>query len=260
MMMRCARISLLLAFVGVVANVADTRAETIGVVLLHGKQGAPAQLQPLGDTIGEAGFLIVSPEMCWSRKRIYDRTYLDCLADVDQAITQIEARGATSIVILGMSLGGNAALAYGARHQGLKGVIALAPAHAVEFLRKNHRIAQSVAQAEAMVATGKGDERAAFADINDGIDLQVNTTANIYLSFFGRNSPAMMSDNAERLTAPLLAVSGRDDPTQRSIPYVFARAPDNPLNQRIVVSADHRGTPGAAAKVVVNWLRALEPK
>lgn len=238
----------------------NARAETLGVVLLHGKQGGPAQLQRLGDAIAQAGFLTAAPEMCWSRARIYDRIYLDCLEDIDLAVKQLATRGATSIVILGMSLGGNAALAYGARHSELRGIIALAPAHAVEFLRKNPRIAHSIAQAEAMVAAGHGEHRAMFADANTGVEFQVNTTANIYLSFFGQNSPAMMSDNAERLKAPLLAVSGNDDATQRSIPYVFARAPDNPNNQRVTVSADHRGTPKAAQQVVLEWLRALKPE
>jgi esterase/lipase len=236
---------------------APGRAETIGVVLLHGKRGGPAQLNGLKDTIAKAGFSVAAPEMCWSRTRIYDRPYPECLTEIDQAVAQVEGLGATSIVIAGMSLGGNAALAYAARHRGLTGVVALAPAHAVEFLRKNPRIAQSVTRGEEMIAAGKGDEKAAFTDIDNGTYFEVTTTANIYVSFFGRNSLAAMPDNAELLTAPLLVVSGRDDSTQRSIPYVFARAPDNPMSQRIVVSSDHRGTPTAAATVVVSWLKHL---
>ena len=66
-----------------------------------------------------------------------------------------------------------------------------------------------------------------FPDVNTGAEFQVNTTASIYLSFFGPGSAAMMPENAEHLKAPLLIVSGESDPTQRSIPYVFARAPEN---------------------------------
>jgi esterase/lipase len=248
-------LSLLLA--GGNAYADNVRTETLGVVLMHGKQGSPAQLQGLADAIAEAGFPTERPDMCWSRARIYDKTYLDCLGDADAAVARLKARGATAIVILGMSLGGNAALAYGARRQGLAGVIALAPAHAVEFLRKNPRIAHSVAQAEAMAAAGEGDRKAMFADVNTGAEFEVDTTANIYLSFFGPTSPAMMPDNAEHLKAPLLVVSGNADSTQRSIPYVFARAPDNPRNQRVTVFADHRGTPAAAREIVLKWLHAL---
>jgi len=204
--------------------------------------------------------LTVLPEMCWSRSRIYDQRYLDCLFDVDAAVADLKARGANDIAILGMSLGANAALAYGARRSGLKEIIALAPAHAVEFLRRNRRIAVAIERAEGMVEDGHGNDRALFPDVNTGGEFQVNTTASIYLSFFGPGSAAMMPENAEHLKAPLLIVSGDSDSTQRSIPYVFARAPENAYNQRVVVAASHKGTPSAAQATVLKWLERLLEK
>src|SRR5262249_15240778 len=97
--------------------------ERIGVVLLHGKTGLPQQMTALAATISSHGFLAETPEMCWSRNRIYDRPYLDCLREIDAAADRLKARGATGLVVLGMSLGGNAALGYGATRQGLKGII-----------------------------------------------------------------------------------------------------------------------------------------
>ena len=117
------------------AFAAPARAETIGVVMMHGKTGTPAQFDGLAAAVEAAGFPVERPQMCWTRSRIYDRTYLDCLADADAAAARLKARGATGIVILGMSLGGNAALGYGARRPGLKGVIALAPASNPDQLR-----------------------------------------------------------------------------------------------------------------------------
>ena len=231
--------------------------ERLGVVFMHGKEGTPAQFERLAASLVEAGMLVERPEMCWSRKRIYDRPYLDCLTDADAAVAKLKAAGATAFVIAGMSLGGNAALAYGARRAGLKGVIALAPAPPIEFVSRQPQIAKSVHAAEAMIAAGRGDQSAVFADINTGRSFEVTTTANIYLSFFGAESPGIMPDNAAHLTAPLLIVSGTQDASQRSVPYVFARAPADRLNRHVSVASDHMGTPAAAGEIVLEWLQAL---
>ena len=156
--------------------------ERIGLVLMHGKTGSPAQLQELAARLTAAGYSVERPEMCWSRRRIYDRSYLDCLTDADAAAAKLKARGATTIVIAGMSLGGNAALAYGARRPDLKGVIALAPAPSLDRIRLRPEIARSISAAEAMVAAGRGDESTVFADVNIGRDFEVKTTPTIYLS------------------------------------------------------------------------------
>jgi esterase/lipase len=243
---------------GCFALAAPARAETIGVVMMHGKTGTPAQLQQLGDAVTAAGFPVERPEMCWSRHRIYDRTYLDCLADADAAAARLKARGATGIVILGMSLGGNAALGYGARRPGLKGVIALAPASNPDALRERPPIARGLAEAEALIAAGKGDEPRSFTDLNNGRQIEVMATPKIFVSFFGGQTPGAFSSNAARLTAPLLIVSGSADPTQRGIGAVYALAPHESHNAHVTVDSDHLGTPNAATAAVVAWLKSLD--
>lgn len=242
---------------GCVALAASARAETIGVVMVHGKHGTPAQLQQLDSAVTQIGFTAERPEMCWSRSRIYDRAYLDCFADIDAAAARLKARGATAIVILGMSLGGNGALGYGARRPGLKGVIALAPASEPDRLRQRPNVAQSVAQAQALVAAGKGNEKQNFTDLNNGQEFKVTTTPTIFLSFVGKDSPAHMPANAAHLTAPLLMVSGSADPSQRNADGIFARAPRDPRNKHVMVQSDHIGTPAAAAAAVMAWLKSL---
>ena len=101
-----------------------------------------------------------------------------------------------------MCLGGNAALGFGARRRGLKAVIALAPAHAPEFLSRRPEIAQSIARAQAAAAAGKGDEKATFDDVDLGKIFSVSTTPAIYLSFFGPDSPAVMPDTLDTEHAP----------------------------------------------------------
>jgi esterase/lipase len=248
---------LICLLIGCIALTASAHGETVGVVMMHGKHGTPGQLQQLAGTIADAGFAVERPEMCWSAARIYDRTYLECFADIDAAAARLKERGATAIVVLGMSLGGNAALGFGARRHGLAAIIALAPAHAPEFLARRPEIAQSIAKAQAEVAAGRGDEKATFDDDNLGEIFTVSTTPAIYLSFFGPGSPAVMPENAAHLTAPLLMVSGNNDQTQRNAGNIFARVPSDPRNKHVTVEADHMGTPAASSASVLAWLKAL---
>ena len=89
--------------------VSSAWAQTIGIVLMHGKTGSP------NTVISIAGCGIWStPERCWSQRRIYDRPFLDCLTEIDSAIGRLKGRDASRIVVAGMSQGGDAALAYGA--------------------------------------------------------------------------------------------------------------------------------------------------
>jgi pimeloyl-ACP methyl ester carboxylesterase len=194
--------------------------------------------------------------MCWSRRRIYDRRYLDCLKDIDAAVDELKTRGATAFVVAGQSLGANAALAYGARHPGLLGVIALAPAHRPEFIANRPEIAMSIYKARDLIAQGRGDVTTTFNDVNARssiVGFTVTATPNIYVSFNG-DSPAVMPANAGRLTAPLLVVAGSRDPTQIGPQYIFDKVPANPLNRYVSITADHIGTPAAAWDTVIKWL------
>jgi esterase/lipase len=248
---------LICLLIGCIALTASAHGGTVGVVMMHGKHGTPGKLQQLAGAIADAGFAVERPEMCWSAARIYDRTYLECFADIAAATARLKERGATAIVVLGMSLGGNAALGFGARRQGLAAIIALAPAHAPEFLGRRPEIAQSIAKAQVEVAAGRGDEKATFDDVDLGKIFTVSTTPAIYLSFFGPGSPAVMPENAAHLTAPLLMVSGNNDQTQRNAGNIFARVPSDPRNKHVTVEADHIGTPAASIAIVLAWLKAL---
>jgi pimeloyl-ACP methyl ester carboxylesterase len=230
--------------------------DKFGVVLMHGKQSAPEQHGPLASAIAIAGFPVELPEMCWSGRRIYDRDYLACLDEIAPVIGRLRARGAINVVIAGHSLGANAALAYGARND-VKGVVALAPGHLPEILATRPRIAGDLDRARRLIAEGRGDEAARFADFNGSLAISVTATPSTYLSFFAPDSPGVMPDNAARLKAPLLYVVGSGDPLQRGPEYIFARAPPHALNRHVTVQAGHFDTSAAAAGPVVEWLRSV---
>ena len=231
-----------------------------GIVLMHGKGGMPGGF--IGTTataLQQAGAKVVMPEMPWSRSRTYDATYEQAMAEIDKAVAQLKAQGATRIVVGGQSFGANAAIGYAARRDGLAGVVALAPGHVPERPGFAQRVAASVAQAKQLVADGKGDLPGTFLDQNQAKTSDVRATARVYLSYFDPNGPAPMPKNAAAMKpVPFLWVIGQNDPLLAAGPdYAFNRAPRNPKSKYIVVNAGHETTPDVAKADVVAWLRSL---
>ena len=237
-------------------------ADRIGVVLIHGKQGFSGQ-RPfvyLVQQLQNAGFMVDQPDMCWSRTRIYDRTLPDCMADIDASIARLKNSGATGIVVAGHSLGGVGAIYYGSTHDGLKGIVALAPGPGPGINRQPVIIA-SLKRAHDLVAAGQGDVVQTFADFNTNADgsgpIEVRTTPTIFLSFLDMSGPANLVANAAKLKTPVLWISGTRDPSQLPKDVGFDKVPANPLNRYIQVDSAHMDTPDKAANQVVDWLKAL---
>jgi len=241
-------------------------AEKIGIVFMHGEAGAPGRvIVGLTDALEKAGYLVWRPDMCWSARRSYEARFTDCLSTVDDGIVRLTNLGATAIVVGGFGLGGNAAIAYEARHPGLLGIIAVAPGHDAAKIATRPEIADSITRARDLVAAGKGDDQGDFADVNIGpnglYSAEIATTPAIYLSFFGPASQASISDNIANLRAPLLWVTGSDESGEEAGQKdIFARAPANPLNRFVTVAGGRLGAPSAAKADVLAWLKELAAK
>jgi len=232
-----------------------------GVLLLHGKTGMPGQMQALAGALRNAGYIVGAPEMCWSRRRIYDRDLGGCLADIDAAIARLKGEGATDVVLGGTSLGAMVALDYAAAHPGLAGVIAIVPAADPADTANYPALAAGVRHAETLIAAGQGDVTTQLSDIVTGnTALMVKATPNAYMSFHGANSPVATVTRGlaamvmPKVTVPCLWVAATRDPSQQSAATIFARLPHNPLDQLAQVDSDHAGAPDAAGSVVTTWL------
>ncbi len=71
-----ARANLLLNLLIIALGLSAQAGESVGIVLMHGKNGQPGSMQALVDALEAAGYRVDRPEMCWSRRRIYDLPYL----------------------------------------------------------------------------------------------------------------------------------------------------------------------------------------
>lgn len=237
-------------------------ADRIGVVLIHGKQGLSGErpLAYLTQQLQGAGFMVDQPDMCWSRTRIYDHALPDCMADVDASIARLKGSGATSVVVAGHSLGGVGAIYYGSTHDGLKGIVAIAPGPGPGIDRQPVIIA-SLKQAHDLMAAGQGNVFQTFTDFNTNASgtgpITVRATPAIFLSFLDMSGPANLVTDAAQLKAPILWISGTRDASQLPREAGFDKVPPNPLNLFVQVDAAHMDTPDKAANQVVDWLKEL---
>jgi pimeloyl-ACP methyl ester carboxylesterase len=232
----------------------------LGVVLLHGKGGTPTtMIEGLRESLKREGALVEAPELPWSARRIYDATYDQAMTEIDAAAERLRKAGATKIVVMGHSLGANAAIGYAARRKDLYAVVALAPGHLPEAWALRARTSGAIAEAKKMIAAGKGDVRMSFPDLAQGIPFQIRATPVVYLSMFDPNGPAVMPRNAAAMgDVPLLWIVGIADPMiLHGKDYVYGRGARHPKSRYVVTASMHLTTPYQSRGDIITWLKGL---
>ncbi|MBI5042847.1 MAG: alpha/beta hydrolase [Nitrospirae bacterium] len=121
----------------------------IGIVLLHGKGGSPKSrhLSGLVRDLEKEGFIVITPEMPYSKDREYDKSYEDTVSEIDKYVSELKKRGTSKIFVAGHSLGANAALYYAAKTS-VDGVLAIAPGHVPELQGFQSKLEGSVERAK----------------------------------------------------------------------------------------------------------------
>jgi pimeloyl-ACP methyl ester carboxylesterase len=251
----------LLVILALLPAAAVAQPSATGVILMHGKWGAPDKgIQQLELDLRGAGFVVVSREMPWSDRRAYDASFDEVMAQLEAEVAKLRAQGVRKVVVGGQSFGANIALAYGARHPDIAGVIVVSPGHTPERFARNPQVGESVAKARALLAAGKGETFANFHDVNQGRTREVSAKPAVYLSYFDPGGPAVMPRNAARLApnvALLWVVGTKDKMYQAGTAYAFDRAPKNPYSRYQTVEADHFNAPSVARRIIVDWVKGL---
>ncbi len=234
----------------------------LGVVLLHGKNGAPdsEEMLPLSYALIQAGFLVETPEMPWSWIRLYDASFQEAMTEIESACLRLRTRGAGGLAVAGDGLGANAALAYAVSHPGLVGVAALSPSHSPELPSFREPMASEVRRARELIAQGQGEIPATFDD-QDRLDpFRASAAPRVYLSYIDPNGLAVMPKNAARLpkgTALFWVISKDDLLYPRGQDYALALAPPNPRHRYLVVDTSPARAPVHAVDQLVAWLKSL---
>lgn len=94
--------------------IAEANPMRIGVVLMHGKGGAPTRLvADLAASLESRGWLVANLEMPWSGRRDYDVEVGAAEREVETALQGLRDKGAQKLFVAGHSQGGVFALYFG---------------------------------------------------------------------------------------------------------------------------------------------------
>ena len=234
----------------------------VGVLLMHGKTGSPQNpvIQQLAQRMGAAGWTVVTPEMPWSRNRYLQGDWDGVMAEMTAHAKALRHQGVTHIVVAGHSMGCPAALSFAARGGDAQALVLLAPGHVPAGYYDSERlrpVRESIDEARALVAAGKGNDNQRFNDINQGKQQPVITSARAYLSFFDPASDAEMGVTAPRMPAgtPVYTAIGRKDPLfARVREYFVDRLPPNTHTRLAEYAGGHLDTPVEAADDLLAWV------
>lgn len=239
--------------------------ERIGVLMLHGKNPGSNMDPNFGLMKGNferQGWLVAYPDMPWSRGRYLDGNLDKALTEIAGHVKGLRDQGATKIVIAGHSMGVPTGMAYAARAGDVDALVQLAPGHiplGYYTYPGLKAVRDSIDEARALVASGKGDSNERFNDINQGRQVLVITTAKHFLSYFDPTSDAEMSVTAPRIPAKTLVMTvvGEKDPLFSQVKsYYVDKLPANPKNKYLEVSGGHLDTPRVANDAVIAWIKA----
>ncbi len=237
--------------------------------MLHGKSPGSSQDPSMGQlktNLEREGWIALLPDMPWSRLRYIDGNWDKAMGEVASHVAALRAQGATKVVVIGHSLGVPAAMSHAARGGDAQALVLLAPGHVpVSYynIPQLKAVRESVDEARALVAAGKGDSTQRFTDINQGKQQNLVMTPNNFLSYFDPASDAEMSVTAPRVpaTTPVMVVVGQEDSMfTRARGYFADKLPTNPKSAYVEVKGGHTATPRVANNEVIAFIKtALQP-
>lgn len=230
----------------------------IGIVVMHGKGGSPTKhVADLASSLENKGYLVTNVEMPWSGRRGYDVNVGGAEKEVESALDNLRAQGATKLFVAGHSQGGLFALYFGNKHR-IDGVIAIAPGGNVANPIFQEKLGESVELARKLVAGGKGEEKTKFLDYEGSKGtFPIIATPATYLSWFDPNG-AMNQSIAVRSVNPqipiLFIVPKGDYPGLLKVKQsMFNALPHHPLTKLHEPDANHLDAPSASRDEIVLW-------
>ena len=209
----------------------------------------------------EDGFLIESPHCAWSKLKKYsDPVDIALSKCITPRINRLKKRGANKIVILGNSLGANAAIRAGVVIDGIDAIVAMAPGHTPEGDRIRDDLEADIRDAKEKINSGNGQEKIEFKDFDQGQRKLLEVSAENFLSWFDPEGKAVMGLNAPKIKAgtAFLWIAGKDDiisdGTGKSI---YDSVSPNPKSKFIHVEGGHRDVRKYGKEIIFNWLKTL---
>ena len=209
----------------------------------------------------EEGFLIQSPLCAWSKRKKYsdpvDSALSKCVAP---RIKILRKKGAEKIVVLGNSLGANAAIRAGVVIDGIDAIVAMAPGHTPEDPYTRKKLDPDIQLAKSKIESGAGQEKIGFEDFDQKKRIPLQVPAINFLSWFDPEGKAVMGLNAPKIKngTAFLWIAGKNDRISDGTgKNIYNSVPPNPKSKFIHVEGGHKDVRKYGREIIINWIKAL---
>jgi len=228
-------------------------------VLIHGKWSYPNTpvFRILEKDLREKNYVVAKPHMPWSKTRQYDQTYELALQDLAKMIQQHRREGIKKMVLIGHSLGANAAIAYQSHIGDADAIVAITPGHVPYLMcKKDKHHEYVVKKAEDNLKRNKNKTLIDFIDLNCDIHKKFTLPADIFFSYFNPAGLGHMPETIKKFkkSIPLLYIEGATDHIHVGPDCVFSRAPYHPLSAYMLASGNHFTAAEISSKQITSWL------
>lgn len=207
-----------------------------GILLLHGYTGAPPELRPMAEFLGERGMTVVAPLLPGhgtTPEDLNTRSWREVAQAASEALYDLQSRCST-VFVGGLSMGALLTLHLGQRASGIAGLITMAPAL---YLRDPLHHLLPLAKYVVSSLPKSRDPKLSVQDM-DSAHLLWSYERNP-LAFAAEVLGLMHSvrDNLNQIRQPILIAYGAHD---RTVPikaaYQLAEASKHPATELVILS------------------------
>lgn len=235
--------------------------QEFGIVFLHGKKGNPSldHNSKFIKEMSNAGYTVIAPIMPWSQKRGYEGTRSQGLEVIDEAVKLL---GKSKVVVVGHSMGGMAALQYGARGvpSTVVGLVSVAAGHDPNNAGKLRGLTEDAAEtACAATKAGKGADKSNYPEMNMGKKYSIDATAEYYCTYYSLNEYPDSLQIAGSIKTPTFILSGSGDRLTHVYSHdeIFFSLPENDLNRQETLPGKHKSVLYKNVDAIIGWIERL---
>lgn len=244
-----------------ICSVAFAAEPKIGIVLLHGNGHPTALINGLLHKFEAHNFLVEHPEMPYSKDRRYDKDVDSAVKQVNDAFSDLKAKGATKLFIAGHSKGAVFALYYASSHP-VDGLIAITPGASAGSKVMKKKLGKSIKKAKRLIKEGKGSKISEFEDYEGGRGItDLRAPAEAYFSWFNPAGAMNSKRAAKAMSAkvPVLWIVAKNDyPGLRKVNIpMFELLPANPKSKLYQPDTNHKNAPTDSADEIIKWITDL---
>jgi pimeloyl-ACP methyl ester carboxylesterase len=238
----------------------------IGFLIVHGKLSGPnidrCSMHHLNKILNEKGYLVDFHAYPWANERIYNEPIEIGVEEIQAGIARLRTQGATTIHMIGHSIGGNIAIYYASLYNDFDSLILLCPAHNTHIGKIRNICEWSIEQSKSSLENGQ-DNPMHLVDFGSGRVIVNAIRPSIYISYFDSAGICNMTANAKAQGTQdpinVLCLCGELDPATSDVkPNIYDHMSLTDHSQFITLPGEtHQSVCQVSTDRILEWVSTI---